>query len=33
MAFKTIAAFIGITLLVSVLSATQNYLCDDLFQR
>ena len=33
MAFKIIAAFIGITFLVSVLSATQNYSSDDLFQR
>ena len=33
MTFKIIAVFIGITFVVSVLSATQNYLSDDLFQR
>ena len=32
MAFKIIAVFIGITFLVSVLSATPNYLWNDLFQ-
>ena len=32
MTFKIIAAFIGITFLVSVLSTTQNYSSDDVFQ-
>ena len=33
MAFKIIAVFIGITFVISVLSATHNYSFDDLFQR